>query len=533
MTAALAPGVFLPYQQKLLASVSAHAVTVVEKSRRTGYSWAAAAIAALTAARSKDAGGMDVFYMGYNLDMAREFIEYVADWAKDFDLAAGSSGEYFFPDPDNPDKTVQAFRITFASGFKVVALPSVARALRGMQGLVIIDEAAFHDDLAEVLKAAFALLIWGGKVVVISTHDGEGNAFNQLIEEIRAGRKPYALMRCTFDDALADGLYKRICQVSGKDWSPEAEAEWRGGIVAQYGEAADEELFCVPSKGGGAYFPMALVEACASPDVPVLRLALADGFAGMAMHLREAEVRDWMEAEVGPLLAGLDATAPSFLGQDFGRHGDLSVLWPVQIGRTTVRHTPFLIELRRVPFEQQRQILFYVLDRLPRFCGAALDAGGNGAYLAEVAWQRYGDRVAQVKFTADWYRENMPPLKAAFEDQAFTIPKDRDVIDDLRMVRTVGGIARVPDLRRAEAGGKAGDKRHGDAAIAGALAYTASRLPVIEYDYTSAAPARTGAEGGDGWKRPRHDDDDRRGGGALDGMGQDGAGRADFGSGVW
>lgn len=528
-SAGMAPGVFLRYQQQLLAAVSEIAVTVVEKSRRTGYSWAAAAIAALTAARAKGAGGMDVFYMGYNLDMAREFIEYVAEWAKHFDPAASAAGEFFFPDPDNPDKTVQAFRVTFASGFKVVALPSVARALRGMQGLVIIDEAAFHDDLQEVLKAAFALLIWGGKVLVISTHDGEANPFNLLIEEIRAGRKPYALLRCTFDDALADGLYRRICQVSGKTWSAEAEAEWRAGIVAQYGDAAQEELFCVPSKGGGAYFPMGLVEACAGEDVPVLRLALSDAFAALSPHLREAEVRDWLEREVDPLLAALDPLAPSFLGQDFGRHGDLSVLWPLQIGRTTRRHTPFTIELRRVPFEQQRQILFHVLDRLPRFSGAALDAGGNGAYLAEVAWQRYGDRVTQVKFTADWYRENMPPLKAAFEDQAVGIPKDRDTIDDLRMVSTVGGIARVPDLRRTEAGGKAGDKRHGDAAIALALAYTASRLPVIEYAYTSAAPGRAGADGGDGWHRPRHDDDDRRGAGEWDALG-----RGSFlGNGAW
>ncbi|WP_185961590.1 terminase large subunit domain-containing protein [Telmatospirillum sp. J64-1] len=468
-------GVFLTFQQELLASVSAHAVTVVEKSRRTGYSWAAAAIAALWAGRAKSAGGMDVFYMGYNLEMAREFIEYVAEWAKAFDLAAGAAGEFFFPDPANPDKTIQAFRITFASGFKVVALPSVARALRGMQGLVIIDEAAFHDDLAEVLKAAFALLIWGGKVLVISTHNGEGNAFNTLIEEVRAGRKPYNLLRCTFDDALADGLYRRVCQKLGKEWSPEDEAAWRENIIAQYGDAADEELFCVPSKGGGAYFPMPLVEICASAEVPVLRLALPESFAALSAHLREAEVNDWLETHVAPHLGRLSRTATSFAGQDFARHGDLSVLWPLQIASSMARDTPFVIEMRRVPFEQQRQILFWLLDRLPNFSGAALDAGGNGAYLAEVAWQRYGDRIAQVKFTADWYRENMPPLKAAFEDQAVVIPKDRDIIDDLRMVRTVGGVARVPDLRRADTSGAKGEKRHGDAAIALALAYFASR----------------------------------------------------------
>ena len=44
---------FLTYQQKLMSSVSHHAVTVAEKSRRTGYSWALGAIAVLTAAAAK------------------------------------------------------------------------------------------------------------------------------------------------------------------------------------------------------------------------------------------------------------------------------------------------------------------------------------------------------------------------------------------------------------------------------------------------------------------------------------------------
>jgi len=45
--------------------------------------------------------------------------------------------------------------------------------LRGKQGRVIIDEAAFHDNLEELLKAALALLMWGGEVRIISTHNGD------------------------------------------------------------------------------------------------------------------------------------------------------------------------------------------------------------------------------------------------------------------------------------------------------------------------------------------------------------------------
>lgn len=140
------PAGFLAYQWELREAVRQEKVVVVEKSRRTGYSWAAAEVAVEHAAKSKQDGGMDVFYMGYNLEMAREFIEYCGDWGKLFQLGAADIGETVFKDPDNPERDIKAFRME-TSANKVVALPSMPRALRGMQGLVIIDEAAFHDEL--------------------------------------------------------------------------------------------------------------------------------------------------------------------------------------------------------------------------------------------------------------------------------------------------------------------------------------------------------------------------------------------------
>ena len=84
------PDVFLPYQQELWSSVSLYAVTVAEKSRRTGFSWALGAIADGYAASSKASGGMDVLYMGYDHEMAREFIDYVK--ARPGEINYGSSG---------------------------------------------------------------------------------------------------------------------------------------------------------------------------------------------------------------------------------------------------------------------------------------------------------------------------------------------------------------------------------------------------------------------------------------------------------
>jgi phage FluMu gp28-like protein len=498
------PDVLLGYQKRLLASTAENAVTIAEKSRRIGATWGIGADAVLTAAAQKPAGGMDVLYIGYNLDMAREFVDVCAMWARAFHQAIGDAGvqEYLFA--DGPDNDIKAFRITFASGFEIIALSSRPRSLRGRQGYVIIDEAAFHDDLDAMLQAALALLIWGGKVLVISTHYGEANAFNTLVSDVRAGKKPYKIVRVTLDDALNDGLYQRICLVRGKPWSIEAEAAWRTETVAFYGEGADEELFCVPSKGGGIYLPRALIEARMLPDRPVLRLERPASFAGLPKSQREDEIAEWCEQNLQGPLNALDKRRQHAFGQDFGRVSDLTVIVPGEIGATLKRTVPFVVELRNIPFEQQRQVLFYVVERLPRLIAGKMDATGNGAYLAEVAAQKFGmERIEQLKLTSAWYLDNFPPLKAAFEDGTILIPADAEHVADLGLVKTIAGIPQIPAARTKAGDGKT---RHADYAVGLVLFYAASRADPMEIAYrgasTEAAATRDGPD--------EVDDDDAR-----------------------
>jgi phage FluMu gp28-like protein len=410
--------------------------------------------------------------VGYNQDMAKEFIRDVADWARQYNLVAGEVQEEYLKDED---KDILTFVVKFASGYRVTALSSRPSNLRGKQGVVVIDEAAFHDNLAELLKAAFALLIWGGRVRIISTHNGTDNPFNELILDIRAGKKPYSLHRTEFRAAVAQGLYKRICLVRGKEWTPEAEAAWVGEIYDFYGEAASEELDVIPRAGGGAWLTRALIESAMEDGVPVFRLAKPDEFTPLPPHIREAEIRDWCEEFLAPACAGLDPTLAHFLGEDFARSGDLTDLVPLAQAQNLGLRPPFVVELRNIPFEQQRQIVFYILDRLPRFRAAAFDARGNGQYLAEVAMQRYGaGRVAQVMLSPEWYREHMPPLKAALEDRTLSgLPKDADLLADLRAVRMEKGVAKVPDTARVR--GSDGRDRHGDFAVALVMAHFAAR----------------------------------------------------------
>jgi phage FluMu gp28-like protein len=465
--------VLMGYQQRWVADKSP--LKVQEKSRRTGLTWAEAADNVLTAASDRSAGGQNVYYIAYNQDMTIEYIQACGMWARAFNYAAGEIEEGFWDGEDEADKNIKTYTIKFpASGFRIVALSSRPSNLRGRQGTIVIDEAAFHDQLAELLKAALAMLIWGGCVHVISTHNGADNAFNELVTDIRSGKRKGSVQRVTFREAIADGLYQRVCLRLGKEWSAADEAEWMAGVYAFYGDGAEEELDCIPANSGGAWLSRALIELRMSADSPVLRWECKPGFEVLRDEIRAAECRDWLEAQMRPLLEALPADAISFDGEDFGRSGDLSVHIPLLQHQNLVRHVPFAVELRNVPFRQQEQVCFYLLDRLPRFMGGAFDARGNGQFLAEVAMQRYGaSRIQQVMLSEGWYREHMPPVKAALEDGTLDgLPKDADILADLRAVQVVRGVPRVPDTRST---GEDKGKRHGDAAVAVALAYFASR----------------------------------------------------------
>jgi phage FluMu gp28-like protein len=168
------------------------------------------------------------------------------------------------------------------------------------------------------------------------------------------------------------------------------------------------------------------------------------------------------------VLEKLDIRRAHGFGEDFGRSIDLTVIAPYEEALDLTRHFPFLVELRNVPFEQQKQVLFYICDRLPRFMAGAMDARGNGQYLAEVARQRYGEKVEAVMLSTEWYREQMPPFRAAFQ-----------VLEDLRAFRMDKGIAKIPDTARS---GSNGNQRHGDAGVALALGHYASRQEAIVYE---------------------------------------------------
>jgi len=160
---------------------------------------------------------------------------------------------------------------------------------------------------------------------------------------------------------------------------------------------------------------------------------------------------------------------PVYLGEDFARSGDLTCIFLDELMPDGKLLTFLAIELRNVPFDQQLQVILYLMNNVPNFGGGAFDSRGNGQMIAEYAAQEWPGYVYQVMITMAWYAQAFPKLKGRMEDATTTIPDDASLREDFRVVGIKAGVPCV-----LERSGGIRERRHGDGAIAKLMAVYAA-----------------------------------------------------------
>lgn len=427
------------------------ALLVIEKSRRIGLTWGVASFAVLKAAAAIDSGGQNVWYMGYDKDMALEFIEVCAMWARAFNIVAGEleEEEVLYTDANGKEQGVKVFSLRMASGFRITALPSVPRALRGKQGIFICDEAAFHSNVDEVIKSAMAFLIWGGQVVVISTHDGVTNSFNLLLDEIRAGKRKGVPLKITFRDAMEAGLYERVALVAktkGVELPP-AE-EWEADIRASYGDDAAEELDCIPKTGSGALISLEDIIACEHEE------------CGLAEH--------WT--------GGI-----GYVGRDVARRRDGQIQYHMELLGDVLWQRDTYEEVGQTFAHQDA--FFDGLFASRRIVQARIDQTGMGEAVVEKAILKHGaSRVYGELLTGPNRYDLAIGLRECFQSRKIRIRPDAETRADLLALKKVGseesgGIRIVND-----------SKVHADRFWAYALAWRAYKRGGSLFEYRGLSP---------------------------------------------
>lgn len=269
------------------------------------------------------------------------------------------------------DATVNALEVVLPNGSKITALPANPDTARGFSANVFLDEFAFHKDSREIWKALFPVISAGWKLRVVSTPNGKGNKFYELITDEK--NREWSRHIVDIHQAVADGLPRNIAQLKAglndeDAWAQEFELQW-------------------------------LDEASAW---------LSYDLIGGVEHAQAGQPENY-------------AGGGCFVGVDIGIRNDLFVVWVLeQVG--DVFWTRELITRRRATFAEQEAVLDDVFQRY-RVLRCCIDQTGMGEKPVEDAKRKHGsNRVEGVVFTSSSKLALATIGKEAFEDKKIRIP---------------------------------------------------------------------------------------------------------------
>lgn len=373
------------------------------KSRRTGWTY----IEACRAVVKRLKGRNDYFISSADETAGREFQEYVRFWA-DF---IGQAKQIVDDDPITDDAGRSGRMFVFANGKRIVSLTSNPRQFRSKGGDATWDEAAHHDNPAEMWAAIQPTTMWGGQLSVFSNPNSEGDFFDQLCADARKQASDasipveakWSYYEITIVDAVADGLAERIAGLPAGTVDQGCRDKFLAVLRAKARDQQtyDREYMC---KSGGeqtVLLPYDLIRSCSVPADQVL------GCYGS-----------------GHLYGGLDV----------GRVHDLTAFGVAEdvSGVLMLRNVEVM---RNMPYrDQQRTVLDFWRKRpLRRFCG---DATGIGDMLIEDLQHAFGaGRVEKVKFGEETKEDLAMALVERFQDRRILIPDDADLRTDLHAIR--------------------------------------------------------------------------------------------------
>ena len=426
-------GVLLPWQQAWRRDESR--LKLWEKCRRIGATWTEAndAVMSRLAGRRED-----YWFSSADESAAYEFGEYCRFWLQ----SAKAVADHFTEQVEDPrsGRAATAFCVRLPNGARITAVSSNPRRFRSKGGDVTLDEFAYHDDPGAMYDAAQPCILWGGRLRILSTHNGDASQFHRFVEmgrrrhsgQSRPGDIPFRLHRITIEEAVAQGLVEKINESRNVDLTRQQFlADCRAGC--RNADQWAQEYLAIPSMDQSAWLAYDLIEACES------------------------------EQAGDPALAG---EGLRYVGMDVGENRDRTVIWTLeQVG--DVLWTREVLVLTDEPLRIKGEALLSRL-RHPRVVRACVDATGLGAQIAQDAVAT--GKGEAVKFSLPVKDALFSPLRGLFEDRRVRVPADRRVREDLhslRMVRTSGGSPRF-DAARSEAG-------HADLCTALALACSAAR----------------------------------------------------------
>ena len=169
------PFKLFPRQKQIISAYEANRFNLVTKPRQAGVSTTTAAYMAIKVGWADEDNPENVLIIANKQELAFEFLAKIKDFLSQ--LPRWVWGHEYYGNPKNEGKSIfltdSKKEIKLPNGSRVKAVATSKDALRGFTPtFLIMDEAAYIDNGAEVFGAALTALGTGGRATLISTPNG-------------------------------------------------------------------------------------------------------------------------------------------------------------------------------------------------------------------------------------------------------------------------------------------------------------------------------------------------------------------------
>jgi hypothetical protein len=213
-----------PRQKEIISAYEKHRFNIVTKPRQAGVSTTTAAYMSIKVGFADADNPENILIIANKQELAFEFLAKIKDFLNQ--LPRWVWGHEYYGNPKNEGKSIfltdSKKEIKLPNGSRVKAVATSKDALRGFTPtFLIMDEAAYIDNGAEVFGAALTALGTGGRATLISTPNGMDALYYKTYDQARNKKNNFNIVEMKWYEDLR--YNKDLSWLKGDDVSKEYE----------------------------------------------------------------------------------------------------------------------------------------------------------------------------------------------------------------------------------------------------------------------------------------------------------------------
>jgi hypothetical protein len=199
------PFKLFPRQKEIISAYEKHRFNIVTKPRQAGVSTTTAAYMSIKVGLADSENPENILIIANKQELAFEFLAKIKDFLGQ--LPRWVWGHEYYGNPKNDGKSIfltdSKKEIKLPNGSRVKAVATSKDALRGFTPtFLIMDEAAYIDNGAEVFGAALTALGTGGRATLISTPNGMDPLYFKTYDQAKTKKNNFNIVEMKWYEDL-------------------------------------------------------------------------------------------------------------------------------------------------------------------------------------------------------------------------------------------------------------------------------------------------------------------------------------------